>query len=1042
MPEVPSPDFRALFESAPGLYLVLTPDLRIVAVSNAYPRATMTKREEILGRSLFEVFPDNPDDPNADGVRKLKASLDRVLAYGQPDAMALQKYDIRRPESEGGEFEARYWSPVNSPILAGDGQVAYILHQVEDVTDFVRLQQRGEEQSAVTAELRLRADQMEAQAFLRSLELEQADRRRQQLETFIEHSPVGLAMFDRQMRYLSASRQWLEDRGIAGMDVVGICQYDLFPNLPEEWRDGHRRGLAGESVGGETDWVLPDGRRRTLRWQIQPWGDAGVETGGVIIFAEDITERKRTQYLLRSSEERLAAVIDTAMDAIITVNQEQVVVLFNDAAVKIFGCPASAAIGKPLDGFLPARFRDIHRRHVHRFGNTGETARSMNVPGTLFGRRANGEEFPIEATISQATLSGQQLYTVILRDITRRKEAEEMARLYEQTREVDRLKTEFFANVSHELRTPLTLILGPLRKMLTAPGISEAILRDLEVIERNALLLLRHVNDLLDLAKVDAGRMTPNYAEVDLAQLVRRVAANFESMAHDCRVGFQVDAPAAVPAELDAAQIERVLLNLLSNAFKFTPSGGHVRIGARQSSNWAVVEVEDTGPGIPDSLRETIFQRFRQLEGGGDRRFGGTGLGLSIVKQFVDLHGGTVTVEYGAAGLGSVFRVELPAEAPEGSTVHRGLEEPDEDMLRQSMAGFETVRSAVELPPAPEGAPSVLLVEDNPDMNYFLSRTLAATCRVYRAYDGREGVDQALAVHPDLILCDVMMPRMGGDQLVREIRSHAEFDDVPIILLTAKADDELRVSLLKEGAQDYLHKPFDTQAVLAKVERLLADRKRSRAAEEALHRLSGGLLQAQDRERQQVARELNEHIAQCMAALGIYLRAAQSSARSSGEGTSDSIEEGMAVLQQCIADVQKLSQTLHPLMLDNLGLRAAMEWHVQKFTAASGIPVRLEAPRGLGRLPADGDLTLFRVLQDALQRVRQSGAARADVRTYRVGEEAALEVTAKDAPGCCAEEDLDMAVTRERLRKLGGRLEITGSMMRAVLPAHDTNPLT
>ncbi len=142
-----TPDYRALFEGIPGLYLVLTSDLKIVAVSDAYLRATMTRRDSILGKGLFEVFPDNPNDPNATGVRNLAASLQRVLANKKPDTMAVQKYDIRRPDSEGGGFEERYWSPLNSPVLASDGSIAYIVHRVEDVTEFVRLKQLGVEQS-------------------------------------------------------------------------------------------------------------------------------------------------------------------------------------------------------------------------------------------------------------------------------------------------------------------------------------------------------------------------------------------------------------------------------------------------------------------------------------------------------------------------------------------------------------------------------------------------------------------------------------------------------------------------------------------------------------------------------------------------------------------------------------------------------------------------------------------------------------------------------------------------------------------------------
>jgi len=176
-PALPAPDFKALFEGAPGLYLVLAPDFRIVAVSEAYLRATMTERAAILGRALFDVFPDNPDDPAADGVRNLRASLQRVLQFKRPDTMAVQKYDIRKPDSEGGGFEVRYWSPRNSPVFGANGNIAYIIHRVEDVTEFIRLKQQGDERDKVAQELRDRAGQMEAEIYMRAREVKEAKER-------------------------------------------------------------------------------------------------------------------------------------------------------------------------------------------------------------------------------------------------------------------------------------------------------------------------------------------------------------------------------------------------------------------------------------------------------------------------------------------------------------------------------------------------------------------------------------------------------------------------------------------------------------------------------------------------------------------------------------------------------------------------------------------------------------------------------------------------------------------------------------------------
>src|SRR5882762_7727999 len=168
------PDFQALFQSAPGLYLVLAPDLAILAVTDAYLHATMTKREDILGCGIFDVFPDNPDDPAATGVRNLRTSLQRVLQNKTSDAMAVQKYDIRKPEAEGGSFEERYWSPVNSPVLGPNGEVLYIIHRVEDVTGFIRLKQQGLAQEKIAEELRTHAGQMEAEVYQRAAEVQEA----------------------------------------------------------------------------------------------------------------------------------------------------------------------------------------------------------------------------------------------------------------------------------------------------------------------------------------------------------------------------------------------------------------------------------------------------------------------------------------------------------------------------------------------------------------------------------------------------------------------------------------------------------------------------------------------------------------------------------------------------------------------------------------------------------------------------------------------------------------------------------------------------
>jgi len=395
----------------------------------------------------------------------------------------------------------------------------------------------------------------------------------------------------------------------------------------------------------------------------------------------------------------------------------------------------------------------------------------------------------------------------------------ELEGLYERSKELDRLKTQFFANVSHELRTPLTLILGPVEKVLESSGLTEGQRRDLDLVRRNAQLLLKHVNDLLDVARLEAGKMTATFAEVDLPELVRVTAAHFDALAQERQIDYRVETPEAGLVQVDPDKVERIVTNLLSNAFKFTPRRGTIRTTLEiEPLGHATLAVSDSGAGVPSEMRDTIFERFRQTDEGTARRFGGTGLGLAIAKELVELHGGRIEVADAAEG-GASFRLVLPVTAPAGVAV-RPLSAPAEGAAQLAVVELRTVADDEDIPHAGP-APLVLVVEDNPEMNRFVRQSLSLEYRVVSASDGASGLDKALSTCPDLIVSDVMMPGMSGDELVRQVRANPELDRIPILMLTAKADDELRVKLLQSGAQDYLTKPFGKQELLARARNLV-----------------------------------------------------------------------------------------------------------------------------------------------------------------------------------------------------------------------------
>ena len=419
------------------------------------------------------------------------------------------------------------------------------------------------------------------------------------------------------------------------------------------------------------------------------------------------------------------------------------------------------------------------------------------------------------------------------RNITEKKTAEaelarkneELERLLDQIRQLDQLKSDLFANVSHELRTPLALILGPAESMLAAgANLSEVQRRNLGVIRHNAATLLKHVNDLLDLSKLDAARMTMDYVDIDLSRLVRTVAAHFDALAPQRTISYVIVTPDVVRAEIDAEKLERVLLNLLSNAFKFTPSGGRIRCTLAVRNEGFVLTVQDSGPGIPPAMRDKIFERFRQAQGGTTREFSGTGLGLSIARDFVELHGGTIAISDAPAG-GTLVQVEIPLRAPRGSVVR--IASDAESVPAVSMITSTTVeelrRDQVQtpLPAQAAGNPTVLVVEDHSEMRRFIAETLSSDYRVITAADGVEGLAQAIAERPDLVVTDLMMPKLGGDEFVKHLRAHHSLPQPPVLVLSAKADDSLRLRLLAESVQDYLVKPFSAAELLVRVRNLV-----------------------------------------------------------------------------------------------------------------------------------------------------------------------------------------------------------------------------
>jgi signal transduction histidine kinase len=411
------------------------------------------------------------------------------------------------------------------------------------------------------------------------------------------------------------------------------------------------------------------------------------------------------------------------------------------------------------------------------------------------------------------------------------KTSAELASTLEKLQEVDRLKNEFFANVSHELRTPLTLILTPVEDLLTRP-LTSGVRDSLLVVRRNAHRLLRLIDDLLDLARLDVGGLRLHVAELDLMELCQRLVDGARPAALARRMKLTVEAPfTTLDVFGDPHRLEIVLTNLVGNALKFTPDGGSITLRVEQDPDSARVCITDTGPGIPEQELTRIFDRFYQVEGSERRQHGGAGIGLALAKKLAELHGGNITVD-SMVGVGSTFTLILP----------RGREHLKEQVVERRRVRTERHphRRADDRPrsePPPEPAfdpveqgfnpnlvrmdrgrkPRVLVAEDEADLRDYIQGTLKPHFDVVTASDGAEALVAIRSAGVDLVLTDLMMPGTSGTDLCRAIKQDARLSSTPVIVLTALSSTDNVLDAYSAGADDFVTKPFHSRVLLARI---------------------------------------------------------------------------------------------------------------------------------------------------------------------------------------------------------------------------------
>jgi PAS domain S-box-containing protein len=618
-------DIQRTFKHVPGLFLILEPDehFTVVGASDEYLRATYTT-PAIYGRPLFEVFPDNPAQRQDSGTKSLKASLQRVIATRNIDAMATQRYDLRRP-GEMDAFEERYWAPVNAPVLTDDGTVEYIVHRVEGAT--------------------ARANR-DAIAILESI-------------------TEGFFTLDRHWRFDYVNREAHRILGREPGALAGQVLWSEYPGLEGTvFETSYQRTMHQRETSSFTAFYC--GHERWYEVTAFPAPE------GVSVYFRDVTEAKKMQAereRLVAESERQRRIYETALnstpDFVYVFDVEHRALYANEALMKVWGV-ADVRGKKWIDLGYEQWHADMHDREIER----------------VIGTRA-----PIRGEIPFTGTNGTRMYDYIFapvlgpdgevvavagttRDITERQAAEQAVR--EQAgrlAESDRAKDEFLATLSHELRNPLAPLRNAIELMRRTGPRGESSDFVLSMMERQVNHLVRLVDDLLEVSRISRGKFSLRKERVELSAIVHNAVETSEPLIRAAGHSLAIDLPdEPLFLEGDPVRLAQILANLLNNAAKYTDDRGDIAVRARRDGDCAAISVRDNGIGIVPQALPRMFEMFSRGDRDSGRSQGGLGIGLALSLRLAQMHGGTVDAHSAGVGEGSEFTVRLPLAAAAQAT--------------------------------------------------------------------------------------------------------------------------------------------------------------------------------------------------------------------------------------------------------------------------------------------------------------------------------------------------------------------------------------
>ena len=469
---------------------------------------------------------------------------------------------------------------------------------------------------------------------------------------FLEHAPAAVAMFDREMRYVAVSRRWMQNFKIPG-EIIGRSHYQVFPEIPERWREVHRRCLAGAVEKSDEDrFDRADGSVIWVKWEARPWFDTAGEIGGIVIFSEDITARKRAEEALRESERQLRTLADTVPQLVWMAEANGNIFWYNRKCYDYTGATATEMAGW---GWQSLHDPQILPKVLEQWRASLATGKPFEMEFPLRGVDGMFRWFLTRVN----PLSDSQ--GRIVRWFGTCTDIEESRRARQVAEESSRLKDEFLATVSHELRTPLTSIVGWTSLLANNELDEGATSRAIQIVDRNARSLTQLIDNLLEVTRSQTGKIQLNLRDVELAPVIQAAvdAVLPAAEAKQIRLQALLDLKAGSVTG-DPDRLQQVVWNLLTNSVKFTPKGGRVQVSLQRMTSHAEIVVSDTGSGISPEFLPFVFDRFRQADASSTRAHGGLGLGLSIVRHLTELHGGTVSAYSAGEDQGSTFVIRLP----------------------------------------------------------------------------------------------------------------------------------------------------------------------------------------------------------------------------------------------------------------------------------------------------------------------------------------------------------------------------------------------